>query len=386
MAMDPLNPRRLDQMARPGSKVLDEQIDRLRREHPPGPLKLSGYPTDPLPPHILDAIGRAARENAIAPSAGLRELRQAIAAKLSDENLIRVDPEDQVLVTHGAMHAIHLILQAVLEPGDEVLMFSPTYFFGGLVELVRAKPVYAPLDARDGYRFHAEALQRKLSTRSRVLLWNCPCNPTGRVADPDELHAVADFAERNNLLIVSDESYEKFVYDDRRAVSMGSIDAACSRTVTIQSFTKSYGMAGWRLGYLAGPQQLVAACHKVLEWTGLMCNCAAQAAACAALSGPKEWFTSIVQRFEQNRNVLMGGIRSIASVSAAVPLSTPFVLIDVSRLGQAPAALSQRLLSEHRIPSVPGEAFQAPRGLRIPFGGATDVVQEAARRLAAALK
>src|SRR5262245_30480694 len=142
MAADPISSQRVERMSRPGSKVLDEQIDRLRREHPPGPLKLSGYPTDPLPEHILEAVAQAASDNAIAPSVGLRELRHAIAAKLRGENQIHVDPETQVLITHGAMHAVHMILQVVLEPGDEVLMFSPTYFFGGLVELVRGEPIY----------------------------------------------------------------------------------------------------------------------------------------------------------------------------------------------------------------------------------------------------
>jgi aminotransferase len=381
MACDPTNADRLKGMSRPGSKVLDEQIEWLRRQHPPGPLRLSGYPTDPLPPHILEAVARAARDNAIAPSKGTRELRHAIAAKLADENHIRVDPESQVLITHGAMHAVHLILQVVLAPGDEVLMFSPTYFFGGLVELCHGKPVYARLHESDGFRFHVDALEQTVTPKTKVLLWNCPCNPTGRVADADELTGVARFAERNNLLIVSDESYEKFVYDGQRSVSIGSIDEARARTVTIQSFTKSFGMAGWRLGYMAGAEKLIAAAQKVLEWTGLMCNYPAQVAAAAALQGPREWFDQIVRRFEQNRNELIRAVRLIPNVSAVLPASTPFLLMNVSRLTDALADLSQQLLTEHGIPSVAGEAFQAPGYLRIPFGGTTDVVQNAARRL-----
>jgi aminotransferase len=384
MAVDRISVDRVHCLSRPGSKVLDEQIDRLRHEQPPGPLKLSGYPTDPLPPHIIDAIARAARENAIAPSAGLRDLRDAIAEKLASENNIKIDSDSQVLITHGAMHAVHLILQVILEPGDEVLMFSPTYFFGGLIELVRGKPVYAPLNASDGYRFQVEALERKVTRRTRALIWNCPCNPTGCVATANELRDVARFARRHNLLIVSDESYEKFVYDARRSVSIGSIDEARPRTITIQSFTKSYGMAGWRLGYMAGPKELIAAAQKVLEWTGLMCNYPAQVAATAALRGPKQWFEQIVRRFQENRDVLMRAVEAAPGLSAIVPASTPFVLVDVSRLSDAPSDLSRRLLVEQGIPSVAGEAFQAPGHLRIPFGGTTEVVEKAAHRLKAA--
>jgi aspartate/methionine/tyrosine aminotransferase len=376
----------VNNLPRPGSKVLDEQIDRLRREHPPGPLKLSGYPTDPLPPHITDAAARAARENAIAPSAGTRELRKAIARKLADENRIAIDPESEVLITHGAMHAVHLILQAVLSPGDEVLMFSPTYFFGGLVELVGGKPVYAPLDTKDRFRSRVEALEERLTSRTRVLLMNSPCNPTGYVPNVDELHGIAQLAERHNLLIVSDESYEKFVYDGRANVSIGSLKEARSRTLTIQSFTKTYGMAGWRTGYLAGPREYVSAAQKILEWTGLMCNYPAQAAAAAALQGPQEWFGDILKRFERNRDVMFEAIGSIPSVEAVKPGGTPFVLVDVSKRARPVGELSQRLLIEHGIPNVPGDAFQAPQHIRIPFGGTTQTVEEAGRRLTIALR
>jgi aspartate/methionine/tyrosine aminotransferase len=370
-------------LPRPGSKVLDEQIDRARREHPPGPLKLSGYPTDPLPQHIVDAADRAARENRIAPSAGTPELRRAIADKLARENAVAVDSEREVLITHGAMHAVHLVLQSVLEAGDEVLMFSPTYFFGGLVELVRGRPVYAPLREEGGFAFDVAALERAVTPRTRVLLLNCPCNPTGHVAGAEELGAIVRFAEKHDVLIVSDESYEKFVYDGRRNVSIGSIDEVRDRTVTIQSFTKSYGMAGWRIGYLAGPREIVSAAQKVLEWTGLMCNHPAQAAATAALTGPKEWFERIVARFQRNRDAIADAIDRMDRVSAVRPASTPFILVNVAQLGESPAALSARLLIDHGIPSVPGDAFEAPHHLRIPFGGTSEAIDEASRRLAA---
>jgi aminotransferase len=374
-------PPNIDQMARPGSKVLDEQIDRLRREHPPGPLALTGYPMDPLPDHIIEAIARAARENRIAPSAGTPELRNAIGAKLANSNGIHVNPQTQVLVTHGAMHAVHLILQAVLDPGDEVLMFSPTYFFGGLIDLVRGTPVYAPLRAVDGYRFSVDALEEKLSARTRVLLMNCPCNPTGHVADAQELSRIAEFAARNDLLIVSDESYEQFVYDGRRNVSIGSLGAARDRTLTIQSFTKSYGMPGWRIGYVAGPAPYIAAAKKVLEWTGLMCNHPAQAAAVAALEGPQDWFLQIVRRFERNRDLLMAAVERILSLGCVKPASTPFALFDVSGLRDSAVLVARRLLEDHGIPAVAGEPFQAPGHVRIPFGGDTAVVEEACDRL-----
>jgi aspartate/methionine/tyrosine aminotransferase len=378
--------RDVQNLPRAGSKLLDEQIDRLRREHPPGPLKLSGYPKDPLPPHVLDAVARAARENAIAPSAGTIDLRSAIAAKLRDENHVTADPDGEILITHGAMHAVHLVLQAVLEPADEVLMFSPTYFFGGLVQIVRGTPVYAPLEEGDRYTFRVEALRAKATERTRVLLLNCPCNPTGHVAGVDELRAIAAFAAERNLLIISDESYEKFVYDGRRNVSIASLPEARGRTVTIQSFTKTYGMAGWRLGYLAGPRELVAVAQKVLEWTGLMCSHPAQAATTAALTGPQEWFTTILARFEHNRDVIADAVDSIPSIRAVRPASTPFILVNTSDLDEQPQATSRRLLIDHGIPSVAGGAFEAPSHLRIPFGGQTSAVEEAARRLRAAIR
>ena len=191
-------------------------------------------------------------------SMGLLELRQAIARKLREENGIEADPAREILVTAGASEAVMLTILTVLDPGDEILIPEPMYlFYLDLGEYAGAKTVPLPLSPAEGFQITKEKLEKQLTAKTKAILLNSPHNPTGHVLSLQSLRAVAEIARERNLLVISDEIYEKLIYEPHRHHSIGSLPGMKERTVTMNSFSKSHAMDGWRIGYLAAPADLV---------------------------------------------------------------------------------------------------------------------------------
>ena len=375
---------RVRNLPRVGSKPLEDDLAELK-ERGGKPLALRGYPMPLLPEHITEAAARACRENRTAPSYGLPELRAAIAEKLRAENGIHADPDRNVLVTAGGMHALHVVMQTLLNPGDEVAMFSPNYFFAGLVELSGGVATYAKLDQSDGFAFQAERLADRITPRTKLLLVSSPANPTGYVATRRDLEGIAEVAKRHDLLVVSDESYERFVYDDARHLSLASLDGMAGRTITVQTFTKCFAMPGWRLGYVVADARWLEPMRNVLEWTALSCSYVAQRAARAALEGPRQWFAKVVRECQRNRDIIVDALDGIDGVHVVRPKGTVFIFPRFDCVDDVPA-FSKLLLNEYGIPNVDGAACGAPGFLRIPFAGDEDAAHEAARRLREAVR
>ena len=361
--------------------LLSSDLAKKARQDGTDIIPLAGAPYDLPPEHVLDAARRAVGEDCRPHPSGLLELREAIAKKLLEENQIRADPEEEILVTNGAMQALYVVMLAILEPGDEVLTPSPAFFFDGLVELAGGRSVYAPLLEEERFRFDIERIEHGVSRRTKVLMVNSPANPTGHVATRDELAAIADLADRRDLIVVSDESFEKFVYDGREHHSIASFPGMSARTITVHSFTKSYSMPTWRMGYLAARPEMVRHFQKVLEWLVLSCNHVVQKAATAALLGETAWIDKIVREFEDNRNLFHRGLEEMAGISCVRPEGGPLLFPNVSQLGMDGEAFSDRILRDCGIRSEPGYAFQSPNHVRLHFGGRRKWVEEAVRRL-----
>ena len=261
-------------------------------------LHLLGFPTIAPPDHIIKVATEAAASTEHPHSSGIPELKEALAGKLRDENSINLrSAEEQIIITNGAFHAIYLSLITLLDPGDEVLLFSPSFFFDGIIELVDGVPRYAKLDRNEGFNFDPEALRSAITKRTKILLLNTPANPTGHVASMEELKEILGIAEEFDLLIISDESYERMVYDGLRHYCIGSLSGAEERVITVQSFTKSYAMPQWRVGYVVCPVQFYHPLVAILEWMVLACNYVAQRCAWAAVTGPGGWLKTCSQGF-----------------------------------------------------------------------------------------
>lgn len=375
---------RAAELEEPPTRGTTEIVERLR-DAGRAPLSLNGSPFWLPPEHVLEAGRRAVSDLAGAPLEGLLSLRTAFAARLEHVNGVTVDPGDELLVTNAANHALYVIFTALLDPGDEVLLFSPHYYYEGIIALAGGRLVYVPTSQEQSWRWDLDRLAAAVTPRTKVLLINTPVNPVGHVATEAELTAVAALAERHDLLIVADEAFEHLVYDGRAHLSIASLPEMHARTVTAYSFTKSYAMRHWRLGLLAAPRPLMRAFRNVFEWNVFTCNHVAQHAAQAALVGAQDWVRDIGIRFQRCRDVMVAGLRDVPGLSFTVPQANPFLFLDTTGLGVSSDEFRRTLMFDYGVPVDPGRQFGSSTHLRLPFGGELSDVEEAALRVRSAV-
>lgn len=368
-----------------GSREVEIEIERLKGQGRKV-IPVYGYPVVAPPAHICQAAAEAAKRTCFPPSNGLPELRKNLAKAIQAQYGAEVDAETEILVTNGAMHGLHVVMTTFLKPGDEVLLMAPCYFFGGLIEITGARPVYVQTDESDGYALDFPRIRKSVSRKTRLVVLSSPVNPTGYVYSRQDVEDFIALAEERNLLLVSDESYDRMLYDGREHVSPFHYPEGRSRTVLVKSFTKSYALPTWRVGYLVGPSGLVTHFRKVLEWTVLHCPYINQRVALAALQGPQEWLSNVFRAFEERRNQLLEGLAAIESLSCVRPPGGPFIFLNVSQHSEDCDPYARHLLHRYGIPAVPGKHFHARDHVRIPFGGTAESVAQLACALAEAGK
>ena len=323
-------------------------------------LPLKGTVAAPLPSHVREAVLAALDEHAVTPpSRGHVALREAIARRLPAP----ADPEREILVTNGAMHALSLTFRALLEPGDEVIVPTPCYFFAGPIE--RACGVFVPVPSRD-----PEALERAVTPRSRALVVTNPNNPDGLLPTRAEVDELLALASRHGLRVIADEAYERCIHEGELASAWGGPNA-----ILIRSLGKSLAMPAWRIGFVAGERAVIDACLRELEWDVIRVSHVAQRAAAAALDGPQDWLDTVAAGYRSDRAAAHAAVADHPTLSAALPSATPFLWLD---LGGLPA---QSLLTAG-LAVVDGVHFGAPGYARLPFAGAAQHEAELRRRLA----
>lgn len=370
-----------------GTLRLSSEAARLRGEGADIVSLLEGEPDLPVPEAVARATAEALRSGRTkySASAGLPELRAALSRKLKDENGVTADPAD-ILVTNGAKQAVYEALQALCEPGDEVLIPSPCWVtFPESVKLAGAVPVLVPCGA--DHELDLEALERAVTARTKVIILNTPNNPTGAVYPEAALLAVVAFAERRNLVIISDEAYEALVYDGSH-ISVASLGAAAAaRTVTIQTFSKSFGMTGFRVGYLAGPTEFVKSVARIHgHVTGNACTFA-QVGALAALGLGVAHRSSWLAAHKARRDLAYELGSKL--FGCARPQGGLFLFADARRhLGARfhdSSALAAHLLNAGRVAVVPGSAFGREGYLRLSFSAPEAALREGFARIGKAL-
>ena len=326
----------------------------------PGVIHLEiGQPDFPTPAHIVAAANHAAERGHIGytANAGLPELCEALAAKLHQDNGIRVSSE-QIIVTIGAMGALYGSLLSVLEPGDQLLVPDPGYpNYRMTAELCGAEWVPYPLPATDGYQPDLEALAAAISPRTKAIVVGSPSNPTGTVIHRDRLQGIVELAERHDLYLVSDECYEKIVFDGRH-VSPASLGAA-DRCFTAGSFSKSYAMTGWRVGYVACPKPIVPLLVKLQETTVSCAPVLSQHAALAALAGPQETASPAWSSAYRERRDLACELLMSAGLCSFRPEGAFYVLADLPGQVADTYAYARLLVEEADVAVAPGETFGA---------------------------
>jgi len=354
----------------------------------PDAIRLNiGEPDFNTPKYIVEAAEEALAKGYThyMPDKGDPELRRAIAAKLERDNKFSVDPENGVIVTVGAAAANAAVLMGLLNEGDEVIMATPHYpNHGYQVTLARGTPVYVPAREADGYSVAARSIEEAVTSRTRAIIVLSPNNPTGAVYDRDTLEVIAEIARTKNLTIITDEVYEKFIYDDAVHTSVASIPGMEDRTIVTNSFSKTYAMTGWRIGYAAGNPEIIQRALKCHYAFNMSVAAFVQKAATTALTSPQDEVDEMIKEYAVRRRILAEKLGKIQGIHVTAPRGAFYVFPRISDFGISSMEFSETLARDEHVATVPGSAYgESGEGhIRISFAASRDKIIEGCRRIA----
>jgi aspartate aminotransferase len=332
----------------------------------------AGEPDFDTPEHIKKAAEKALEEGKTkyGPAAGEPKLREAIAAKLQRDNGLNYKAEN-VIVTNGGKHSLYGLMMAVIDNGDEVIIPSPYWLsYPDMVILAGGVPVIVPTE-KSGYKITAEQLKAAITPKTKLFVLNSPSNPSGVVYTPEELAALAEVIVEHDILVVSDEIYEKIIYDGVKQISIASLNPEIrQRTLISNGFAKAYSMTGWRVGYLAGDVNIIKAVSNIQgHSTSNVCTFA-QYGAIAALESSQDCVEEMRQAFAQRREVMLSRVNGINGISCAKPDGAFYLYINIGKTGLTSLQFSQALLEKEQVAVIPGVAFGADDHIRLSY--ATD--------------
>ncbi|MBI4869080.1 MAG: pyridoxal phosphate-dependent aminotransferase [Candidatus Wallbacteria bacterium] len=351
----------------------------------------AGEPDFDTPGHVVAAAAGAMGSGFThyTNAAGIPELRQAIAQKLSRDNGLAVEPGKGILVLPGAKQGVAYCCLAFLDDGDECLCPEPSWVsFRELVTLAGGRYVPVPTRVEDDFRLRPGELERHVTPRSRMIILNSPTNPTGKVWSADELEEVAAVARKHDLIVLVDEIYEKILYDGRKHVSLASLPGMFERCLTLNGFSKAFAMTGWRLGYLAGPPRLIEPLLMLQQHTATCAVSFAQKGGVAALEGDAAACDAMVEAFRKRRELLMDKLAGVPGLAIWRPQGTFYMFLDVRGSGRSSMEVSEHLLENEGLAMTPGDAFgECGQGfIRLSFAASESVLIEAARRIESGLR
>jgi aspartate aminotransferase len=334
----------------------------------------AGEPDFDTPQHVKDAAKLALDrgKTKYGPAAGEPQLRDAIAKKLQDDNHLNYQREN-IIVTNGGKHSLFNLMLALIEPGDEVIIPAPFWLsYPEMVKIAGGTPVIVDTTQESGYKITPAQLRQSITPQTKLFVLNSPSNPTGMVYTPDEIRALAEVVIESDILVVSDEIYEKILYDGAEHLSIGAVsEEAFKRTIISNGFAKAYSMTGWRIGYLAGPLELIKANITIQSHaTSNVCTFA-QYGAIAALENSQDCVQQMLDAFIQRRKFILERIGTIPNLSCPKPDGAFYVFIDISQTGKTSIDFCKDLLEQQKVAAVPGIAFGADRCIRLSY--ATDM-------------
>jgi len=357
-----------------------------------------GEPDFETPQHIRQEAVRAMEEGFTRYTAvgGIPELKDAIIEKFKTDNGLEFD-RDSVMVSCGGKHVLYNLAQAILDPGDEVIIPAPYWVsYPPIAVLAGAEPVIVPTEARDDFKLSPEALEQAITPRTKLLVLNSPSNPTGVVYTQSELEALAEVVLRHDIFVVSDEIYEKLIFDDQVFFSIAQVsDALKARTFVVNGVSKTYAMTGWRIGYVGGPKEVIAAMTKIQSQSTSNPNSVAQRAAIAALNGPQDSVLEMKRAFDERRSVLVDRLNALDGVVCNRPQGAFYAFADFSHYYRkekdghtldGSTALCEYLLTQARVALVPGIAFGADNFIRFSYATSLETIAQGLDRITEALE
>lgn len=386
--------RKLSAIAESATLKVDAKAKALKAAGRPVISYAAGEPDFATPQFIVDAAAESLHDPAnfrYTPAAGLPVLREAIAAKTLRDSGLEVDPA-QIVVTNGGKQAVYQAFQAVVNPGDEVLLPAPYWTtYPEAIALADGVPVEVFAGADQDYKVTVEQLEAARTERTTVLVFVSPSNPTGSVYTPEETRAIGEWALQHGIWVISDEIYQNLVYDGARAVSIvEAVPALAGQTILVNGVAKTYAMTGWRVGWMVGPRDAIALASNLQSHLSSNVNNIAQRAALAALSGPQDEAEEFRLAFDRRRRLIVDELSKIDGVIVPVPLGAFYVYPDVTgllgrewggRTINTSLELADYILEEAEVAVVPGEAFGPSGYLRLSYALGDEQLLEGIRRL-----
>ena len=353
----------------------------------------AGEPDFNTPDNILNEAIKAMHEGKTkyTPTSGVLELREAICDKFKKENNLHYKP-NQIIVSTGAKQCLANAFMAILNPGDEVIIPVPYWVsYPELVKLADGKPVFVQTGEDCNYKYTIEALEEVVTENTKAILLNSPNNPTGTIYEKEELIEIAEFAKKYNLIIISDEIYEKLIYDNKNHISIASIsEDAFNRTIVINGLSKSYAMTGWRIGYAAAPLEIINLMVSIQSHTTSNTNSITQYAAIEALNSKQDNLNNMIAEFERRRNFMIEKINSIGGLNIIKPNGAFYVMINIENFFGTEINgnkitnsmnFSEALLEEEKVAVIPGVAFGLDNYIRVSYATSMELIEKGLSRL-----
>lgn len=378
-------------MSRLGTETAFEVLARARALEAQGREIIHleiGEPDFDTPSNIVEAASTALYEGYThyCPSAGIPELREAIAELTSETRGVAVAPE-QVVVTPGAKPIMFFCILALVEEGDEVLYPNPGFpIYESMINFVGAKPVPLVLEEERDFRFDVSQLREKVSSRTKMIVMNTPQNPTGGVLTREDLEAIAEVAQEHDLMVLSDEVYERIIYEGEH-VSFLSLPGVQERTILLNGFSKTYAMTGWRLGYGVMPEELAVHITRLMTNSNSCTATFTQWAGVEALRGPQDASYEMVQEFKRRRDVIVPGLNAIEGIRCATPKGAFYVFPNIEGTGMNERDFADYLMEEAGVAALAGTSFgKHGRGyVRMSYANSVENIKKALANIEEAL-
>lgn len=339
----------------------------------------AGEPDFDTPQFIKDACIKALQEGHTKYTAatGIPELKEAVQAKLLVDNGLEYDTS-QISINCGAKHSCYNAILACCDPGDEVIIPAPYWTsYPEMVRLAGAEPYFVETKKENKWKLTAEEFESSISGRTKMLILNSPNNPTGAVYTEAELKALVDVAAEEDIVIVSDEIYEKLVYNDKKHVSTAAVSTeAKNLTITINGLSKVYSMTGWRLGYTAAPEEIASAIARIQSHTTSNPTTFAQYGGVAAMQGDNSMIGDMIEEYDMRRQYMLSRLQGISNVEVIEPDGAFYFLVDTSKMGLASINLSEKLLSRYKVAAVPGIAFGYDMSVRLSYATSLPIINK----------
>jgi len=392
-AIRPLS-RKLDRIAPSATTALNERAIAMKRDGGEVFNFAVGEPDFPTPDHIKEAGMAAIRDNITryTPATGILDLKEAICRKLARDNGLEYAP-NQIATTSGGKHALYNLLYVICDEGDEVLVPAPYWVsYPEMVKLAGAVPVVLNTGPDASFKVTAGQVRPAITPKTKALLLNSPSNPTGMVYSRDELAAIAEVVMDAGIYVITDELYEKILYDGHRHTSIAALHPQMKeQSLVVNGLSKAYAMTGWRLGYAAGPAEVMDLVSKFQGQTVLHPSAITQHAAIAALTGPEDFLPPMIRAFDRRRNYIMGRLQNMEGVACARPGGAFYVFPDLSAYSgrrrpdgspiEGSLDLAMYLLEAYQVISAPGAAFGSEGCLRFSYATTLDVIERGMDRV-----